>query len=113
MRCVMKKPPPSQLGIVAVEHDVRHRYAGGFCNAYRLRLEHDRRQLDVRVRNGSNDKLMTPLAVVCIEQHIQSTRASARYAQPWNLDRTFPALRQESYEPIAHRIGHGSSPRAS
>ena len=92
--------------IVAVEHDVRDRHAGGFGGADRLRFEHDRRQFDVRVRNRGDDQLVPLLAVVGVEQHVQPARAGAGDAQPRNVDVAVPPLRQEAREAV-------SSPRRS
>ena len=99
--------------IVAVEHDVRDRHAGGFGGADRLRFEHDRRQFDVRVRNRRDHQLVPRLAVVGVEQHVQPARAGAGDAEPRNVDVALPPLGQEASEPVAHRVGHGNSPRAS
>jgi hypothetical protein len=78
-----------------------------------LRLEHDRRQFDVRVRNRRDHQLVSLLAVFGVEQHVQAARAGAGDAEPWNVDVAVPALRQKAREPVPHRIGHDNSPRAS
>jgi hypothetical protein len=99
--------------VAAVAHDVGDWHASRFGGADRLRLERDRRQFDVRVRNRSDDQCVTCLPVVGIEQYVQPACTGAGHGEPRNLDVALPVFRQEAHEPFADRVRHGSSTAAS